>query len=184
MAVLSRRHRRVILTLLIAVLVAIPALSRQVSEQDLKAVYLYKFTNFVEWPQGIGEPAEPFRVCIVAAREMTAIVERTMREESVNGRRVQTLTPDSGDDARKCQVLFIGASAMPRARSLIAAVRDLPVLTVGDGEQFLAQGGVIGFVREETRVRFEISLDNARRAGLTISSRLLRIAVRIEGAPR
>lgn len=184
MAVLSASPWRVILTLGTATLLSLPALAQQVTEQDLKAVFLYKFTNFVDWPGGADPAPEAFRVCTVAGRELTAIIERTMKEESVNGRRVQTVAPGSAEEARRCQVLFVGSTEMPRAQGMLTAVRDLPVLTVGDGDRFLAHGGVIGFVREQNRVRFEISLDNARRAGLTISSRLLRVASRVEGAPR
>jgi hypothetical protein len=184
MAVLIGLSRRVLTTLCLAALLSIPASGQQVTEQDLKAVFLYKFTNFVEWPASAEHSAEPFRVCTVAAREITAIVERTMKEESVNGRRVQTSSPESTEQARKCEVLFIGRTEMARAQPLLAAVRDLPVLTVGDADRFLAQGGVINFVREENRVRFEINLDNARRAGLTISSRLLRVAAKVEGSSR
>lgn len=183
MAVLSSRGSRIVLSFVLSAIISGTAQGQRVTDQDVKAVFLYKFTNFIEWPPPAAQDSEPFRVCVVADKSMTAIIARTIKGESLNGRAMQTVTPDSPEEARRCQMLFIGRTETARA-PLLAAVRDLPVLTVGDAEEFLAEGGIIGFVLEEKRVRFEISVDNARRAGLRISARLLQVARRVEGAPR
>jgi hypothetical protein len=73
---------------------------------------------------------------------------------------------------------------MERGASMLAAIRDLPVLTVGEAEGFLSGGGAIEFVREGNRVRFDINVETARRAGLNISARLLQVARHVEGKPR
>jgi hypothetical protein len=149
---------------------------RTASEQDLKAAFLYNFTRFVNWPDGIPPGAEPFRLCIIADRETTTAVERTMAGESVNGRPAETRVPRSPEDTRNCQVLFVGRETEERAKPFLASVRDQPVLLVGDGEQFTARGGAIQFVLVDGKLRFDIHARNAARGGLTISSRLLSLA--------
>jgi len=167
-------------------LVCAPARSEQVHpEQDVKAAFLFNFTRFVTWPTEIPAGTEPFRLCVVADSAAIEAVERTMAGESVNGRAVLTLTPRSTAQARECQILFVGRSAAESGAPLLAAVRELPVLTVGDEPRFLARGGTIQFVVEDGRVRFDVSVANAERARLEISSRLLRVARAIvEGRPR
>jgi len=165
-------------------LAASPAQAQQVTEQDIKAVFLYKFTNFVEWPPTMWQGVEPFRFCVAANKEMTAIIARTMKDETVHGRAVEIRPVDAADDALHCHLLFIGETEMARAPALLGAVRDKPVLTVGESEDFLAKGGAIGFVLAEKHVAFDINVGNAKRGGLGMSSRLLRVARRLEGTSR
>ena len=164
--------------LLASVLGWLPVHAAQVAEHDLKAAYLYNFTRFVEWPAGIPPAGEPFRLCVVADDATTAAIQRTMTGESVLGRPAETVIPRSVHDVLRCQVLFVGRREMRRAAPLLAAVRDRPVLTVGDGEDFAGEKatGTIGFVREGTRIRFDVNLEAAKRARLVISSRLLQVS--------
>ena len=187
MAFLTEKRHRVLLWLLTATLAAVPVREAQpVTEQDVKAVFLFKFTNFVEWPAAAWQGSEPFTFCVAASKEMTAIIERTMAGETVKGRAVETKVVTAPDEARECHILFIGRTEATRAPALLAAVRALPVLTVGESEDFVStsSGGAIGFVVVEGRVRFDINLENARRGGLTMSSRLLQVARKLEGASR
>jgi hypothetical protein len=153
----------------------------QVSEIDVKAAFLFNFTRFVEWPNAAATPSAPFRLCVVADRTTTAVIEKTMEGESVNGRPSLTTVPATPDDARVCEILFVGRSETGRLATLLAAVRDRPVLTVSDAARFTTRGGMIGFVLDDDRVRFDINLAAAKRSGLQISSRLLRVARKVEG---
>lgn len=161
-----------------------PAAAQPVSEADVKAAYLFNFTRFVDWPAGTPGATQPFKLCVVADRRMTALIEQTMAGEEVKDRSSQTMVPSSVDDARRCQILYVGRGHLGRARALLAGVRDQPVLTVSDGDRFAAGGGMIQFVREEENVRFIVNLEAARASGLAISSRLLRVAAGIQGAPK
>jgi hypothetical protein len=152
----------------------------QVSEIDVKAAFLFNFTRFVEWPNAAATSA-PFRLCVVADRTTTAVIQKTMEGESVNGRPSQTTVPATPEDARVCQILFVGRSETGRLAPLLAAVRDRPVLTVSDAARFTTRGGMIGFVLEDDRVRFDVNLAAAKRSGLQISSRLLRVARNVDG---
>jgi hypothetical protein len=168
-----------------AVIVAAPYLARAQSpqpslENDVKATFLYHFTKFVEWPPP-SQPDEPFRVCAVADAAFIAALDRTVADESVAGRPLARADARSADEARRCAILYIGAEYAAHAAPLLAAVRDLPVLTVGEGTSFIKQGGAIGFVLENNRVRFDISQRALQRAGLKASSKLLRVARNVEG---
>jgi hypothetical protein len=148
--------------------------AQETLENDIKATFLYNFTKFIEWPPAQG--AEPFRLCVLADPEFTRAVDRIIAGESVDGRPLERTEPHSGDDARRCGILYVGRAHGPRAAPLVAAVRQHPVLTVGDSEHFIEQGGVIQFVLQNNRVRFDVSAAAAQRSGLQVSSKLLRVA--------
>jgi len=155
--------------------------AQTVPEQDVKAAFLYNFTRFITWPDGSPPGSEPFRICVVADGSTTRAVERAMAGETINGRRAEAVVPRFSEEARRCQILYLGPGAGDRAQAMLAAVRDLPVLTVGDDDRFTSRGGTIQFVIENDRVRFDVNLANAERARLTVSSRLLRVARKIDG---
>ena len=169
----------------LVVVVAAPCYPRAQSaqptlENDVKAAFLYNFTKFVEWPAP-AQPDEPFRVCALADTAFVAALDRTIADESVRGRRLVREEIRSLDDVRRCAILYIGTAYVDESRPFVAAARDLPVLTVGEGPHFVKQGGAIAFVLENNRVRFDISLRAIQRSGLKASSKLLRVARAVEG---
>jgi hypothetical protein len=103
------------------------------------------------------------------------------REKPVKGRPivVRRLAPDA--DLKSCHILFVGASQRRRQREICEKLNRRPVLTVGDHEEFLTQGGMIGFVQKEENIRFNINLDPAQAAGLKFSSQLLKVALTVKG---
>jgi len=166
---------RVAAALLLATqLAAAEAQSASVAEDDLKAAFLYNFAKYVAWPAGTS--GEPFRLCIVAAPAFARRIDNLVAGETIEGRPVMRDSPATSDAARGCQILYIAASEISRSERLIAAVRGRPVLIVGDSADFLGRGGMIAFVREGDRIRFDVDNVAAQNAGLTISSRLLRLA--------
>lgn len=160
--------------------VTAPRAQRVASVQDVKAAFLYNFTRYVTWPDGIPPPAEPFRLCIVADRDTTEAARRAMEGETVHGRPAQTHVPKTAEEVRTCQLLFVAEDAEHRVRPLIAAALQSPTLVVGEGETFTSRGGAIGFVIENGKVRFDVHSRNAARNGLSISSRLLNVARRTD----
>ncbi len=85
-------------------------------------------------------------------------------------------------DLKECKILFVGSSERAHIDELMQIVKTLPILTVGETPGFAERGGVIRFVLEDNRVRFEINVDAAHEADLTISSRLLTLARIIQQA--
>lgn len=187
MALLKARH---VVAVSFLVFLATPARrpaaqqQQQVGEDDLKAAFLYNFAKYVEWPSSAFTAIGPetFRLCVVADPPFVKMVQDIVTDETIDDRRVVLLTPEGAEEARTCHILFIGGDERDRAPGLLSAVQNSPVLTVGNGAEFLGLGGMLGFVRDGTRVRFDVNIVVARRAGLVISSRLLRIARRVLSA--
>ena len=170
-----------------AVLAAVAAADQRTptAEDDIKAAFLFNFTQFVEWPGAALGGAEPFRICVVADPAFAAAVDRTVRGESVGGHPIARTTLAWPDAARGCQILFVGRQEGERLDRWMAAVKGAPVLVVGESRAAFERGAHINFVVEDNRVKFDVNKDGATRAGLTISSKLLRVArnVTAQGTP-
>lgn len=151
-------------------------------ETDVKAAFLYNFTKFVDWPR-TSSLSEPLRLCVVNDDALRRSLEKTIEGETVNGRPLESLVPRTADDARRCQLLFLGGHDGEEGR-MLSAVRDHPVLTVSDTADFAQRGGGIEFVLENNRLRFDVNLQGAERGGIKVSSRLLRVARRVHESPK
>lgn len=151
-------------------------IAQETLEQDVKATFLFNFTRFIEWPGQATAGSAPFRLCVLADPLMEQAISRAVQGEVVHGRPLVMTIPQNEQDAAGCHILFVSRSEQFRASVILAAVRDLPVLSVGDSPDFLDQGGTIQFLLVENRVRFDVSLPSAQRANLKFSSNLLRVA--------
>jgi hypothetical protein len=144
-------------------------------EYQVKAAFLLNFTKFIEWPPPESvEPDSQARICIVGEDPFGTLLDRMIEGEILNGRKlvIQRLHHQSPES---CEVLFF---AKADQKDVSAVLSDIGpgVLTVGEGEHFLRDGGMIAFVVENRRVRFDINQTAALRARLKISSKLLTIA--------
>ena len=117
MAVLGTLPRPIVPAVVLASLLSplSPALAQETLERDVKAVYLFNFTKFVEWPRPTGAN-EPFRVCVSGDEALRQSVEKTIAGEQVEGRPLQSVVPRTPNDARTCQVLFIGGDTEDEGR--------------------------------------------------------------------
>ncbi|MEO8259417.1 MAG: YfiR family protein [Acidobacteriota bacterium] len=188
MEILKRRSdtrvRRVVIAALLAATARLTAQPASVMEDDVKAAFLYNFAKYVAWPEE-SFPSGAFHVCVFADESFVKSLDAIIAGETIDGRSVTRLVPISPEAARSCHILFVGGGEAGRIDRLLAAVKGAHVLTVGDTFDFLSRGGVVTFVRDGERVRFDVSVAQAQRAGLTISSRLLRVARRVSpGAGR
>ena len=153
-------------------------------EYDVKAAFLYNFTKFVEWPSwAFHDDRSTVRLCVLGEDPFGDSLQE-FAEGEVAGRRVTVLRVRSMGTPAGCQILFVSRSERERLPLILREVRDAPVLTVGDMRGFLEEGGIVNFVLDGSKVRFEISLEAAARAGIRISSRLLRLATRVVTSPR
>jgi hypothetical protein len=168
------------LAMVAALVAAAPAVhpaaqSRGSIEDDVKAAFLFNFTKFVEWPPGaFTGTSDPLNVCVTGDAAVLRAVEGAIAGERVEGRPLTLVAPPP-PDAAGCHILYLGRGAADRARLMAAAVKR-PVLVVGDSPEVLQQGAAIAFLVEERRVRFDIDPAAATRAGLKVSSKLLRVA--------
>lgn len=157
------------IALALAVL-AVPARGQAPLEYQVKAAYLYNFVKFVEWPAGA--LTGPLTICTAAPNPFGGALEDIVRGELIAGHPIATRIVEA--PVPGCNVLFVPRGAA--AGDYLRGVRMSPVLTVGESKDFVAQGGIISFVLDAGMIRFEIDQEAARRAGLQVSSRLLRLA--------
>ncbi len=148
-----------------------------VGEYKLKAVFLFNFAKFVEWPpQAFADPSDPFAICVLGDNPFGSALDDAVRGKTVANRPIAIRLVSNDQQARTCQILFVSTSERKRMRGLLEALRNCFVLTVGDTEDFTANGGIVRFKMQDARVRIEIDADAAARADLRISSRLLSLA--------
>jgi hypothetical protein len=153
-------------------------------EYQVKAAFLYNFAKFVEWPAGTFANAnDPIGICIVGQNPFGSTLENMVQGKKVGDRAfVVRRLPDT-QQAKSCQILFIGAGEWKRVRALLEVLKGSPVLTVGETDDFTGFGGVIAFQLEGPRVRIQIALGTAERSKLRISSKLLSLAEIAKGQP-
>ncbi len=162
---------------------AAPAQAGGPSEHQVKAAFLYNFANFVEWPDGaLGPAGSPLKVCVVGADPFGRALDDAFRDQVVQGRRVQITRGPTLAAVGRCHILFLSQSEQGRWPALLKELGTAPTLTVGDAPPLVRQGGMVNFVIEAKRVRFEINRGAAEHAGLRISSKLLALARIVESA--
>lgn len=149
---------------------------RTATEYEVKAAFLLNFVKFVEWPQTVETRAgSPFSICIFGDDPFRNSLYQIVEGESVNNRPL--VVRQLRKSPEHCEVVFVPASEPDIPRVLNQVGRE--VLTVGESPDFLSDGGIINFVIEGRRVRFDINRAAAERASLRISSRLLGVARRV-----
>jgi hypothetical protein len=163
--------------LVCAALVVAPA-AAAAPEYQLKAAFLYNFARFVEWPQGTVAATDPFRICIVGDDPFGDLLDQAVRGKTVHDRPVEVVHPDDLF-AIRCHIAFFARSGAPALPRLLTALGGRGILTVGETEDFTRAGGVIAMRVEESKVRFDVNVDAAQRAGLRVSSQLLKLASRV-----
>lgn len=153
-----------------ALLHAAPA--RAATEYEVKAAFILNFVRFTRWPTGVA--AGDIDICVLGDSPFKGALRMMMRK-TIRGRRivVREITQDA---AAGCDVLFFARSAAAVAKPVLDAIRGQPVLTIADHEGFIAAGGAINLYLVNGKVRFEARPTAADAAGLTISSRLLKLA--------
>jgi hypothetical protein len=156
----------------------IRAQSEGPTEYQVKAAFVYNFAKFVEWPtDAFSDSSAPLRVCVLGESLVSPDLSQITQGKVIGGHPIQVL--QNSRNLRDCHVLFISASHNGAINDIQEGLRGVPVLTVGESRDFAAQGGMIGFVMENARVRFEVNLQAAKQMRLNISSKLLSLAKKV-----
>ncbi len=174
---LSSFLRAALVSLALALLASAPARAqpRVASEAELKVAFIYRIALFVEWPADLLPAAAAFQVCTVNTDAGWAAAFAALDGKRVQGRLLAPLRALArAEDARGCHVLFLPES---EGRKHLSGMPGL--LTMGESEGFVAAGGVVGFVREGSQMRFDINRDAATRAQLRLPAELLKVARRV-----
>lgn len=153
------------------------AQSREASEYQVKAAFLYNFAKFVEWPPDAArDSSDPITICIIGQDPFGTVLDEVVRGKTVSGHRLVIRRSKPGQSWKGCQIAFISFSEGKDLPSILESSKRSGVLTVGETEGFAQRGGMINFVVEQERVHFEVNVEAAERAGLKISSKLLSLA--------
>jgi hypothetical protein len=171
-----------ILRLLPALLLTLAATARAqdldapTREDQLKAGYVVNFAKFVEWPEST--PAGALTICIAGNKGVYEALRAGNSSKLVGTRRIATREVLTVESISGCDVLYIEPMSSLQMRQLRT---NMATLTVSNSKGFAHDGGTIELFTEQNRLRFIVNLENARRAGLRISSRLLQLAAVVEG---
>jgi hypothetical protein len=153
------------------------------SDDSVKAAYLYRFAGYVDWKDKIPSDA-PFTIAVLGAPGVARELRRLLPGHVIDNRVAQVREITGAQDLGKPQVLYAGPGRARSLRALLAAAGSPAVLSVTDEDGGLAAGSAVNFLRVDQRIRFEVSLAGADRAGLKISSEMLGVAVRVHGGMR
>jgi hypothetical protein len=164
------------LCLIVCSAVNLPAQEHKAGEYQVKALFLYNFINFVDWPADSSIHTSPtINVCVIGDDPFDNALD-DIRDKTVKDKKLAIRFYRPYDEPKGCHLLFIPASEKRHAAHILKSLRDANVLTVGDTDETARQGAIIGFYIEQKKVRFVINIEAAKRAGLKISAKLLKLA--------
>jgi hypothetical protein len=170
--------------MILALLLPAAALAqrRALTEPEIKASYIYNFVQFVEWPpQAL--PGNTITVGVLGSSPVGAALD-TINGKPVGQRTFMVRHLGSPREAGGVQILFLSEAERTRLPQVLQAVGNASVLTVGETPGFATAGCAVDFVREGSKVRFEVNQEAATRHRLSLSSQLLRLALIVRGAGR
>jgi hypothetical protein len=155
-----------------------PAQGSVAPEYQVKAVFLFNFAQFVEWPpSAFPDSAAPLVICVLGEDPFGPYLDETVRGETVQAHPLAVQRYRHVEEIRGCHIIFVGRQEQGRLDEILDTLKGRPTLTVSDAEGFARRGGMIRFTTDRNRIRLRINLEAARDAHLTLSSKLLRPAV-------
>jgi hypothetical protein len=149
-------------------------------ESDVEAAYLFNFGKFMRVANHTGSN---FTIGILGSNPFGGTLEQLTAKESIDGHPMHISRVSTPEEARSCDIVFVGESDPARVDRDLAELNSAPVLTVSSASGFVDRGGMIQFVVQQNRVRFRVNLDAVTRAHIQLSSELLKVAVSVMGAP-
>lgn len=153
-------------------------------EYQVKAAFLYNIPKFVEWPAGsFNNDSDPVVIGVFGKSPFGDQLNVIVRDRKINGRDIVVKQVNSAEEIKATHLLFFSINDDRQFSVIQAAIRDSPVLTVGESASFAAAGGIINFVLLGDKVRFEINMASAERAGLKVSAQLQKLATTIRRTP-
>jgi hypothetical protein len=151
------------------------------TEYQIKAAFLFNFAKFVDWPpEAFRYTNSPIVVGVLGKNVFGTTLQATIRDKTVNNRFFQFREFTSATEATNCQILFISSSEKDNFAKIVTGLHNASILTVSEADGFIKAGGMINFIIEDSKVRFQISEAAAKKAGLKVSSKLLSLAVPIQ----
>jgi YfiR/HmsC-like len=148
------------------------------TEYQLKAAFLYNFAKFIDWPpEALADEKEPFIIGVLGDNPFGNDLEQTVAAKKINDHTISIQSFHTAAEAAHCQILFISKSEEKHFSEIIQALHGTAVLTVSENDGFIKTGGMVNFVKEDNKIRFQINDEAAKANRLKISSKLLSLAV-------
>lgn len=145
------------------------------AEYQLKAVFLFNFAQFVEWPaRAFRDPKAPLVIGVLGEDPFGAYLDDLVSGEKIGDRPLVVRRYKRAEDLNECHIVFISRSEARNLENIIARLRDRSLLTVSDVDTFTRRGGMVRFVMEDGKIRLRINVEAAKACELTISSKILR----------
>jgi hypothetical protein len=154
------------------------------SEYQVKAVFLYNFAKFVEWPEAALPDTATTLVISILGEDPFGDAFASIEGKTVKGRELVIKRFAELPDLEPCHILFISSLEKKRLSAILEHIKTSSILLVSEMEDFTQKGGMVNFVLQKKKVRFEISIETSEEAGLKLSSRLLKLALNIKGGQR
>ena len=150
-------------------------------EYEIKAQMLANVIKLVDWPPAkTGDGAAPFVIGIVGSDDLSAALSKELAKmpgnRTASGHPIAIRKIAGIEGIEQCHAVFVGGSDRKRLQIFIQATKSLPILTIGESDNFVSTGGMVGLVEMDGHIQVEVNLGAAQASGLSISSRLLRIA--------
>lgn len=150
---------------------------KDMREAQVKAVFIYNFTQFIDWPSWVFENEDdPLVITILGDKMLADLLSKAVKTESKDNHSITVKLINHMDELPPCQILYISTTKQKELPESGAGVFKEGLLTVSNIPNFALQGGIVGFYLEENKLRIQINLDRAKSYGLTISSKLLKVA--------
>ena len=147
------------------------------NEYAVKAAFLFHFAQLTTWPsQTFARPDSPVVFCTIGKDPFDGVLDSAVAGKKVQGHPVRVTHLKQPSGIQSCHLLFVGAQETAKVATLTTTLRGVPVLTVGETDDFLKQGGMIDFRSERERLRFDVNLGPAQSSNLGFSSTLLSLA--------
>jgi hypothetical protein len=176
------RHLSIALVLCWGVL-TVPSsrvVAKELSEYQLKAAFLMNFANFTEWPvHSFPDGLASVFIGVVGDDPFGRDLDNSVKDKVLSGHPITVKRVDWRDELQGFHILFVSASEQRHLTDILRKLESSSALTVSDLDGFCTAGGMIGFVVDKDRVRFEVNADIAQRRGLRISSKLLSLATNV-----
>jgi hypothetical protein len=156
-----------------------PYLQAEASKREyaIKAAVLFNVAKFVYWPEiSWPSPGDSVQLCIVGLDPFAKVMKKVLRNKKIRQRPITIMSLVNTENIQKCHILFLGSEKYTRKMPIIEQTKNVSILTIGEGPNFIKQGGMIRFFNHNNKLRFEINLPVTKKAQLRISTKLLRLA--------
>lgn len=152
----------------------------QQDERSVRAAFVFNLTKYVSWPQSVRD----LNICVLGPGATGPALKSVVDGKTSNGRTIHVLLEPPDTELRHCSILYSTHAEDSRVHSVLGKTRGTSILTVGENDKFVREGGMIGFVRSGDSIQIEVNLDSIRAGGLKVSSRLLDLALIVHTGKR